>query len=151
MQVLVSPCDGKVTFCGPVEAPHTHLTQVKGIAYPLRDLVGHPAPAPDKKGGARLWQCVLYLAPGDYHGFHAPADWTVTMRTHFPGLLLPVASSLVGRVSGIFNSNERVSLEGHWAGGWLAYVAVGAYNVGSIVVKWDKVHAPWPIDGAPRG
>lgn len=32
-----------------------------------------------------LHQCVVYLAPGDYHRFHSPADWTVYARRHFPG------------------------------------------------------------------
>lgn len=32
-----------------------------------------------------LHQCIVYLAPGDYHHFHSPADWTVLSRRHFPG------------------------------------------------------------------
>src|SRR6218665_1328086 len=33
----------------------------------------------------QLFQCIIYLAPGDYHRFHSPADWTVFGRRHFPG------------------------------------------------------------------
>ncbi len=36
---------------------------------------------------SELYHCVIYLAPGDYHGFHSPTDWKVGWRRHFPGKL----------------------------------------------------------------
>ncbi len=33
----------------------------------------------------KLYYCILYLAPGDYHWFHSPADWTIEHRRHIPG------------------------------------------------------------------
>lgn len=32
-----------------------------------------------------LYQCVVYLAPGDYHRFHSPVQWDVMFRRHFQG------------------------------------------------------------------
>ena len=34
-----------------------------------------------------LFYCVIYLAPGDYHRFHAPCNFRVKQRRHFPGAL----------------------------------------------------------------
>ena len=38
--------------------------------------------------GRELYHVILYLAPGDYHHFHSPADWKVLKRRHFPGLFV---------------------------------------------------------------
>lgn len=40
-----------------------------------------------KKSDCTLYQCVIYLAPGDYHRFHSPVEWSPTVRRHFPGML----------------------------------------------------------------
>ena len=36
-------------------------------------------------GKSKLYYCIMYLAPGDYHWFHSPADWTIEHRRHIPG------------------------------------------------------------------
>lgn len=98
----VCPNDGKVLHFGRVEADGK-LEQIKGVTYALQQFLGpqvlnedtkQPKPKVDSgeetaretsSGTNRLYHIILYLAPGDYHHFHSPADWKVTIRRHFPG------------------------------------------------------------------
>lgn len=86
-----------------------------------------------------LYHCVIYLAPGDYHRFHSPADWTVFARRHFPGELFSVNPSVARWLQGLFNFNERVVYYGEWEHGFFSMTPVGATNVGSIRVYMDNV------------
>lgn len=140
---LTSPCDGRVLTCGPV----THdgmLEQIKGVSYPLAEFLGegHQPKNVEKDSNAKknLYQVTLYLAPGDYHCFHSPADWTAKHRRHFPGKLLSVRPGVVSRVPNLFSLNERVVYTGEWSDTekFFAFCAVGATNVGSIVIGCDK-------------
>lgn len=85
----------------------------------------------------KLHHLVVYLAPGDYHRFHSPADWTVTFRRHFPGDLFSVAPLISRLISGLFNFNERVLYAGFWEHGFFSMTAVGATGVGSIRTHLD--------------
>ena len=130
---LVSPCDGRLLHWGGVEAGG-RVEQVKGVSYQLEHFLGPGLPSLEKKV---LYQCVLYLAPGDYHCFHSPADWTVTSRRHFPGELMSVSPGVVRRVPSLFCLNERVAYLGQWQHGFFSMIAVGATNVGSVKVSLD--------------
>ena len=100
--VQTSPADGKVLYCGEVE--HGMLEQVKGVSYSLVGFLGPFEtlfPGSDKdvmdmydftdyhclmsNPLNKLYHCIIYLAPGDYHRFHSPADWSVFLRRYFPG------------------------------------------------------------------
>ncbi|KAF2718765.1 phosphatidylserine decarboxylase [Polychaeton citri CBS 116435] len=85
-----------------------------------------------------LYYCVVYLAPGDYHRFHSPVSWVVESRRHFAGELYSVSPFLVKNLPGLFTLNERVVLLGRWKWGFFSYTPVGATNVGSIVVNFDR-------------
>ena len=85
----------------------------------------------------RLYHCVIYLAPGDYHRFHSPTDWTIFYRRHFPGELFSVNPSVARWLQGLFNLNERVVYYGQWKHGFFSMSPVGATNVGSIRVFMD--------------
>lgn len=90
----------------------------------------------DKK--TALYYTVIYLAPGDYHRFHSPADWVVERRRHFAGELYSVSPYLQRTMPGLFTLNERVVLLGRWRYGFFSYVPVGATNVGSIKINFDR-------------
>lgn len=138
-ETLTSPVDGKVMAVGRTDAssPLPLLEQIKGARYRLDEFLGQ---VPTFFGSQRkkqqdktcLYYCVLYLAPGDYHRIHSPADWLVSERRHFPGSLFPVSKRAVKTIPGLFTLNERVVLVGGWKYGFFSLTAVGATNVGSI-------------------
>jgi phosphatidylserine decarboxylase len=95
------------------------------------------APASAKTPSA-LYYCVIYLAPGDYHRFHSPVSWVVESRRHFAGELYSVSPYLQRTLPGLFTLNERVVLLGRWRWGFFSYTPVGATNVGSIKINFDR-------------
>ncbi|XP_046631499.1 phosphatidylserine decarboxylase proenzyme, mitochondrial-like isoform X1 [Daphnia pulicaria] len=151
---VVAPSDGTVLNFGRVTAGM--MEQVKGVSYSLGEFLG-PAywrngPEVQPAGQTELeyeksllvnkdndlFHCVIYLAPGDYHCFHSPVDWTVNFRRHFPGALLSVNPSIAKWVAGLFSLNERAVYVGRWAHGFFSMTPVGATNVGSIRVYADE-------------
>ncbi|ORX38446.1 phosphatidylserine decarboxylase-domain-containing protein [Kockovaella imperatae] len=86
----------------------------------------------------KLFFCVIYLAPGDYHRFHSPCAWVVERRRHFTGDLFSVSPYIVNRLKDLFVLNERVALLGRWKYGFFSMVPVGATNVGSIRINFDE-------------
>ncbi|KAK1240596.1 hypothetical protein MKX07_004624 [Trichoderma sp. CBMAI-0711] len=92
--------------------------------------------SPDKT--TALYYAVIYLAPGDYHRFHSPTNWVVESRRHFAGELFSVSPYLQRTLPGLFTLNERVVLLGRWRWGFFSYVPVGATNVGSIKINFDR-------------
>lgn len=96
------------------------------------------SPAPSVKSPTALYYLVVYLAPGDYHRFHSPVSWVVEARRHFAGELYSVSPYLQRTLPGLFTLNERVVLLGRWRWGFFSYTPVGATNVGSIKINFDR-------------
>ncbi|KAI0006919.1 phosphatidylserine decarboxylase [Xylariaceae sp. FL0662B] len=92
--------------------------------------------SPDNR--TALHYAVVYLAPGDYHHFHSPVNWVVERRRHFAGELYSVSPYLQRTLPGLFTLNERVVLLGWWRWGFFSFVPVGATNVGSITINFDR-------------
>lgn len=141
----VSPCDGVVLNCGPADTDK--IEQVKGVTYSLEEFLGENKWS--KKTDSNyykslltnknniLHQCIIYLAPGDYHRFHSPCDWTSNFRRHFSGKLLSVNPWMAKLIPGLFTMNERAVYVGEWKHGFFSMTAVGATNVGSIEIYSD--------------
>ncbi|EFP91706.2 phosphatidylserine decarboxylase [Puccinia graminis f. sp. tritici CRL 75-36-700-3] len=98
---------------------------------------------------------VVYLAPGNYHCFHSPADWKVERCCHFAGLFTPwlhlslkngmtigelfsVSPWMGGELADLFVLNKRVALLGQWRHGFFSMTPVGAKNVGSILINLNQ-------------
>ncbi|XP_012586490.1 PREDICTED: phosphatidylserine decarboxylase proenzyme isoform X2 [Condylura cristata] len=147
---VISPSDGKILNFGQVK--NSEVEQVKGVTYSLESFLGPRASSEDlpippatsfrnqlvTREGNELYHCVIYLAPGDYHCFHSPTDWTVSHRRHFPGSLMSVNPGMARWIKELFCHNERVVLTGDWKHGFFSLTAVGATNVGSIRIYFDQ-------------
>ncbi|XP_063709505.1 phosphatidylserine decarboxylase proenzyme, mitochondrial isoform X2 [Culicoides brevitarsis] len=145
---IVSPCDGRVLHFG--SATNEQIEQVKGVNYNLEDFLGPRWNSSEKlnyvdslklsanKEDTALYQCIIYLAPGDYHRFHSPSVWQPELRRHFAGELLSVSPKIAKWVPGLFCLNERVVYTGKWKHGFFSFTAVGATNVGSVQIYIDE-------------
>lgn len=111
----------------PIEDPLTPF-------FPPAEVKGWEKLSPSQK----LFFCVIYLAPGDYHRFHSPTNWVVSSRRHFAGELYSVSPFLVKYLENLFVLNERVVLEGRWRHGFFSMLPIGATNVGSIKIHFDE-------------
>lgn len=143
-------------FSGPTQASDSQVTQSasadqstsskpKSEAVVNADLAMNQPSRPwwspfssSSKEPTTLYYMVVYLAPGDYHRFHSPVSWVVSARRHFAGELYSVSPYLQRTLPGLFTLNERVVLLGRWRYGFFSYTPVGATNVGSIVINFDR-------------
>jgi phosphatidylserine decarboxylase len=131
--VLVSPCDAIVGACGTVSGGE--LLQVKGRAYPLRELLGDPARADEYAGGTYV---TLRLTAGMYHRFHAPHDCTVEQVGYIPGDVWNVNPAALKRVDKLYCRNERALLRTRLESGGhvVTLVPVAAILVAGIRLRF---------------
>lgn len=126
---LASPGDGKL-LAYPRLDPDARLP-VKGSAIPVAALLGEAGDAAAFRGGGAL---VLRLAPYDYHRFHFAADGAIGPAREVPGALHSVNPIALGGRPDVFLRNRRtVSFQETPRFGRIAYVEVGAFEVGRIL------------------
>ena len=134
----VSPVDGAISQCGPVEGDR--IFQAKGHSYTTATLLGgDSALAAQFEGGAFA---TLYLSPRDYHRIHMPCAGTLRRMVHVPGALFSVNPATARGVPGLFARNERVVCLFEGAQGPFVMVLVGATIVGSMATVWHGVVNP---------
>jgi len=146
---MVSPVDGLIVSLGEVLSDR--VEQVKGVTYTVSGFLGSDISACRllPPSCSKLYHCVIYLAPGDYHRIHSPLDWVVKRRRHFPGTLFPIAPTVGKLIPNLLSLNERVVLIGSRVleknsapdfsdSAYFSLTAVGAYNVGSIQINFDQ-------------
>lgn len=133
---VVAPCDGFWGSAGPIEGGT--LLQVKGRPYSLAALLGSAADAATFEGGV---YATFYLAPRNYHRFHASCACRVARARYLPGTLWPVNRVGVEGIDGLFASNERLCAFMEVGAGALplCMVAVGATMVGKVRVTFDDL------------
>lgn len=146
---------------------HHEFAQLNGISYTIDKMVGKAGDATTQQGDVstkedsastvsavvrdmwlpkrtteneeeNLFYAVIYLSPGNYHRFHSPASWVVQLRRHYVGELFSVAPYFQNRLTNLFCLNERVALLGRWRYGFFSMTPVGATNVGSIRINFDR-------------
>lgn len=129
--------DMEYTDKGDKTAPDSKTSLAKELSV-AQNLAPTPLERLHLSGHKQLYFAVIYLAPGDYHRYHSPTNWVTTLRRHFIGELFSVAPFFQKTLQGLFVLNERVALLGYWKHGFFSMIPVGATNVGSIVVNFDK-------------
>ena len=143
---LTSPCDGTVYNFGDCE--DDTMVVVKGTPYKLEHFLFGKAEKDENnfkkildrinERGNILKFVLIYLSPADYHRFHSPAICSTNYRRHIAGNFHLVKPSYVNRHPRTFVCNERVSLFGEWSEGFFTQTFIGATNVGSIIINFDK-------------
>jgi phosphatidylserine decarboxylase len=136
--IIASPCDAIVGAFGRIEAGAA--LQVKGMPYPIADLLGSSEEAASFEGG---WYVTLRLTAGMYHRFHAPHDLAVEQLRYISGDTWNVNPVALKRIERLFCKNERAPLTVRLEAGRsrLVLVPVAAVLVASIRLPWLDAEA----------
>ena len=129
----VHPADSRLSQVCSIEKGV--LLQAKGITYGVNDFLKNDKAEQMFQGGTAL---TYYLCPTDYHRVHSPCAAQVSEVNYIPGRLWPVNDWSVSHIPQLFSINERVVFWLNTQWGEVAYVMVGATNVGKITLSFDQ-------------
>lgn len=131
-QVFISPVDGTISQLGKIEGDR--IFQAKGQSYTAAELLGGDEELAKPFLGGQF--CTIYLAPYNYHRIHMPVSGTLREWLLVPGRLFSVNPATARAMPRVFARNERVVTMFDTAFGPMAFVLVGALNVGSMETVW---------------
>jgi phosphatidylserine decarboxylase len=131
--VIASPCDAIVGAFGRIE--RGMALQVKGMPYPIADLLGSEEEAEPFLNG---WFVTLRLTAGMYHRFHAPHDLTVEQVRYISGDTWNVNPPALARIGRLYCKNERAPVAVRLAADSrrIVLIPVAAVLVASIRLPW---------------
>jgi phosphatidylserine decarboxylase len=129
---FVSPVDGTLRDFGKII--DGSIPQIKDINYTVKDFLGIEELA-DKFSKGYYFN--FYLAPKDYHHVHACLECEVIESIYIPGALWPVNDWSLNTIKNLFVVNERLITVARTEYGLMAFVMVGATNVGKMTVVYD--------------
>jgi phosphatidylserine decarboxylase len=129
-RICVSPADCRLNCFATIDQA-TQLW-IKGANFSIASLLKDERLAEYYMGGAVM---VCRLAPQDYHRFHSPVDGELSLYYHIPGTYFTVNPMAVRQRIDVYTENARtVALLETVHYGKVAFVAIGAMMVGSIVI-----------------
>lgn len=131
---IVAPVDGRIVACG--YARDGELVLVKGHPATLADVFG---PLDDTfRGGAFIG---IYLSPADCHRLYTPCAGRVMRTWSMGSTLRPVYPAALQRRPDTPVRNQRIITELAHPQGRMLFAAIGALNVGRIVLAHTGARA----------
>ncbi|OYZ11010.1 MAG: phosphatidylserine decarboxylase [Bdellovibrio sp. 28-41-41] len=138
---IVHPCDSVVAQHGPING--TVMIQAKGKDFLVEKLIKIPDAKEKYQDGYFI---TYYLSPKDYHRVHSPVTGFITQIQYCTGDLWPVNQWALDNIRELYSENERIYVEIATENGPVGVVFVGATNVGSIVLNFDrKMFTNWKL------
>lgn len=139
--MMVHPCDAQIVQHGAIQT--MTLIQAKGKDFALDKLIQVPDAKEKYDSGYFI---TYYLSPKDYHRVHSPVSGFITQIQYCTGDLWPVNNWALQSIHQLYSENERIYVEIATENGPVGVVFVGATNVGSIVLNFDrKIFTNWKL------
>lgn len=129
----IHPSDSEILQSGPIT--NGTLIQAKGRVFDVVGLTEDPEAIEKYKDGYFL---TYYLCPTDYHRVHSPVGGFIKSVMYRNGDLWPVNKNSVLSIKNLYIQNERLMAEMATEFGPVGVVMVGATNVGSMTLAFDK-------------